>query len=115
MWYYHKNAEHFNSDSDVISAMRSADEFAYSSRMTKGLSFDDNHFDVLTGYFTPHANLPRCGAQQLVRARNINLKSGFISISDIPRYESMHLPLQYPDVTKLCNSKELFSLDLLDY
>ena len=94
--------------------MRSADEFVYSSRMTKAVSFDQKHFDVLTGLFTANANLPRSAAHQLVRVRSINLKVGIISISDIPNRKSLSLPLGLKENKTLCLSREDFSLNILD-
>ena len=112
--YYHKNASHFTSDEDVITAMRTSDEFAYSSVMTKGVSFDDTHFDVLNGLFTPNANLPISAAQQMVRARSINFKSGIVCVSNMSKQKDMHLPLQYKDNIRLCLDREDFSLNILD-
>ena len=94
--------------------MRSADEFVFSSRMTKGVSFDYEHYDVLTGLFTPNANLPRSAAQQLVRVRSINLKVGIVSISDVPKRKNLYLPLDLHENKKLCLSREDFSLNILD-
>ena len=73
--------------------MRESDEFAYSSRMTKGVSFDELHFDAVTGIFTANANLPRSAAQQLVRARKTKLKQGIICVSAVPKMKNLHVPL----------------------
>ena len=94
--------------------MRQADEFSYSSKLTKGLSFDEDHFDIVMGFFTANANSPKSGAQQLVRARNIKLKHGFISVSSIPNTKNLHLPLSFLDNKQLCLSREDFSLNILD-
>ena len=94
--------------------METSELFAFTSRLTAGLSFDKKHYDVLTGYFTPNANLPRSGAQQLLRARDIKLRSGFFTVTEKPNIKMMVKPLGYDANKDLCNSREDFSCNLLD-
>lgn len=94
--------------------MRGAQEFAYTSRLTSGISFDSLHYDVLTGYFTPCANSPRSGAQQMVRIRNISTNSGFFSVAKDVNTRFLSKPLGYSKNKDLCLSRESFSLNLMD-
>ena len=94
--------------------MESAQEFAFTSRLTSGLSFDKIHYDILTAYCTPCANLPRSAAQQIVRARDIKFRGGFITVADSVNTRMISKPLGYKENKRLCLARENFSLNLLD-
>lgn len=113
-WFYHRDATHFSSSQDLPIAMETANEFAYTSRLSSGVSFDALHYDVLTGFFSPCANSPRSGAQQMVRVRNISTNSGFFSVAEDHNRKKMSKPLGYPKNKALCLNREHFSLNLLD-
>ena len=99
---------------DLRDAMTSANDFSFTSRLTSGFSFDEEQYHVLTGYFSPCANLPRSGAQQNLRIRKIILKSGFYSIANNYNTKVMSRPLGYKQNKELCLAREDFSLNLLD-
>ena len=94
--------------------MRESEEFAYSSRMSKGVSFDDVHFDLITAMFSPNANSPRDAAHQMVRARSLKLCGGILCISDVPDWKDLHLPVGLEEAKKLCLEREDFSMNILD-
>ena len=112
--FYHKDADHIETDHDLRNAMETADDFAFTSRLSSGVSFDQERYDVLTCYFTPQANLPRNGAQQLVRARNISCRAGVISIGAEPNIRALKKPLGYEENKLQCLQRESFSLNLLN-
>ena len=85
--------------------MRTAQDFSYTSRLTSGVSFDFEHYDVLTGFFTPCANSPRSGAQQNVRVRHIRTKSGFFAVANEFNTKHLSKPLGYQENMDLCLSK----------
>ena len=94
--------------------MSSAHDFSFTSRLTAGVSYDDPHYDIVTSYFTPCANLPRGAAQQILRARDIRLKAGFFSVDNMCNTSMMAMPLGFLKNKLLCLSRENFSLNLLD-
>ena len=112
--FFHKDAPYFENDDDLIVAMNSSDEFAFTSRLTSGVSFDHERFDVITSYFSPLANTPRSGAQQLLRARSISTKNGFFAVSKDYNRCGMKKPVGYLQNKNLCLSRESFSLNLLN-
>ena len=114
MWFFHKDASHFVTDEDLYSAMTTASDFAYTSRMTCGVSFDNPHYDIMTGFFSPCTNTPRSGAQQILRIRNFALKTGFFSVANDFNAKVMAKPLDFDDNKQLCLSREDFSLNILD-
>ena len=114
IWFYHKDAEHFSSENDLNEAMKTANDFAFTSRMTCGISFDEDHYDISTSYFSPCANLPRSGAQQMVRVRHFSLKSGFFSVADDFDKRAIAKPLGFKQNKELCLSREDFSMNILD-
>ena len=95
-------------------AMRSAQCFAFTSRLTSGFSFDEKHYNVVTGFFTPCANSARSGAQQLVRVRDVSLRSGFFSVAEDVNIRNISRPLGYDKNKTLALEKEDFSLNLVD-
>lgn len=95
--------------------MNTATDFAFTSRMTCGISFDTtDHYHISTSYFSPCANLPRSGAQQMVRVRHFSLKSGFFSVADDFDKRAIAKPLGFQQSKELCLSKEDFSMNILD-
>ena len=94
--------------------MSNADDFSYTSRLTAGVSFDLPRYDVVTSYFTPLANLPRTGAQQVPRVREVNFRTGFFAVDNSSNRPMLALPLSYKANKELCLSREHFSLNVLD-
>ena len=94
--------------------MKTADDFAYTARLNSGVSFDAIRYDAITSYYSPQANLPRTGAQQLLRARNISTKNGFFSVGMDSNRRYIVKPLGYTKNKELCLSRESFSLNLMD-
>ena len=94
--------------------MSSAQDFTFTSRLSAGISYDEEHYDIITSFFSPCANLPRGGAQQLQRARKIHFKAGFFSVGNNYNKYMMSKPLGYSENKRLCLSRENFSLNLLD-
>ena len=113
-WFFWKDASHFKTDADLVTAMRSAQDFTFTSRLTAGIFFDEDHYDIVTSFFSPCANHPRGGAQQLQRARKIKFKAGFFSVGNHYNKSMMSKPLGYSKNKRLCLSREIFSLNLLD-
>ena len=93
--------------------MASSDEFSFTSRLTSGVSFDRGRYDFITSYFSPMANSPRSGAQQLLRARHISSRNGFFAVSKDYNIRGMKKLLGYLQNKKLCLNKEEFSMNLL--
>lgn len=94
--------------------MQTAQDFSFTSRLTSGFSFDEEHYHLLTAYFSPCSNLPRSGAQQMLRVRQIIFKSGFFSVAADFNRKNMTRPLGYKENMELCLAREDFSLNLLD-
>ena len=114
VWIFHKDAEHFKTDIDLHDAINTAQDFSYTSRLTCGVSFEDQRYDVMTGYFSPLSNLPRSGAQQIVRVRDFSLKTGFVSVSEDCNKRVMAKPLGFQENKILCENREDFSLNVID-
>ena len=113
-WFFWKDASHFKTDADLVTAMDSAQDFTFTSRLSAGISYDQDHYDIITSFFSPCANLPRGGAQQLLRARKIKFKAGFFSVANHQNKAMITKPLGYSANKHLCLSREDFSLNLLD-
>ena len=114
IWFYHRDAKHFSSITDLNEAMNAATDFAFTSRMTCGVSFDANRYDISTSYFLPCTNLPRSGAQQMVRVRHFSLKSGFFSVANDFDKRAIAKPLGFNQNKELCLSREDFCMNILD-
>ena len=113
-FFYHKEAINFETDDDLSVAMEIADDFAFTSRLSSGVSFDKQRYDIITGYFSPQSNLPTSGAQQLMRNRNVRLKSGIIAFGNDCNLRNIVKPLGFSLNKRRCLSRESFSLNLLD-
>ena len=112
--FYWKDASNYDHDDDLLNAIDTADDFSFTSRLTSGVSYNKLRYDVLTCYFTPQANLPRTGAQQILRVRNFASNSGVFSVGSDCNRRWMCKPLGFSQNRKLCLSRESFSLNLLD-
>ena len=95
-------------------AINNACEFSFTSRLTAGVSFEIPRYYVVTSYFTPLANLPRSGAQQIPRVRNVNFRTGFFAVDNIWNRRMLALPLGLEANKELCLSREHFSLNIQD-
>ena len=62
--------------------MEIADDFAVTSRLSSGLSFDKQRYGVITGYFSSQSNLHASGAQKMVRNTNLTLEIDVIAVSN---------------------------------
>ena len=51
--FFYKDAPYFESENDLLLAMAPSDEFAFTSRLTSGVSFDQERYDVTISYFPP--------------------------------------------------------------
>ena len=112
--FFYNDSVYFENDEDLLEAMNTADDFAYTARLTSVVSFDTIRYDVITSYYSPQANLPRSGAQQLLRARNISTKNGFFSLAMDANRRYIIKPLGYIKNKELCLSRESFSMNLSD-
>jgi hypothetical protein len=60
--------------SDVNSRWKKYDVIIYTSSIETGISFTEEHFDELFGYFTPQSTNYKSALQMLKRVRNLNHK-----------------------------------------
>ena len=69
---------------------------------------------MITVYFSSQSNLPTSGAQQMVKNRNLTLKSGVIAVGNEYNLIDTKRPLGFAENRKHCLLREGFSLNLLD-